>query len=85
MALVDISLPDMDGYAVSREVRSRLNHSVPLIALTGLGQPEDVKRSHEAGFARHLTKPFDIEDLDRVIQEFLKHGRTPDASVRSVT
>jgi len=29
-----------------------------------------IKRSHEAGFARHLTKPFDIENLDRVIQEF---------------
>jgi len=71
LALVDITLPDMDGYAVAREVLSRLGTAVPLIALTGLGQPEDVKRSHEAGFARHLTKPFDIEDLDRVIQEFL--------------
>ncbi len=71
LALVDISLPDIDGYAVAREVHSRLGPAVPLIALTGLGQPEDVKRSHEAGFARHLTKPFEIEDLDRVIQEFL--------------
>jgi CheY-like chemotaxis protein len=47
-----------------------LGSGIPLIALTGLGQPEDVKRSHDAGFARHLTKPFDIENLDRVVEEF---------------
>ena len=70
LALVDISLPDIDGYAVVREVHARLGRSIPLIALTGLGQPEDIKRSHEAGFARHLTKPFDIENLEQVIQEF---------------
>jgi two-component system CheB/CheR fusion protein len=69
LALVDISLPDIDGYAVAREVRARLERAVPLIALTGLGQPEDVKRSHVAGFVRHLTKPFDIEELDQVIRE----------------
>ena len=71
LALVDISLPDIDGYAVAREVRARLGSAIPLIALTGLGQPEDVRRSHEAGFVRHLTKPFEIEDLERVIQEIL--------------
>lgn len=71
IALVDISLPDIDGYAVAREIRNRFGPALPLIALTGLGQPEDVKRSHDAGFSRHLTKPFDIEDLERVIQEFL--------------
>ncbi|HET9106832.1 MAG TPA: chemotaxis protein CheB [Steroidobacteraceae bacterium] len=70
VALVDIGLPDIDGYTVVREVQERLGRSIPLIALTGLGQPEDVKRSHEAGFARHLTKPFDIENLDQVIREF---------------
>ncbi len=43
-------------------------------------QPEDVRRSHEAGFARHLTKPFDTEDLENVIQEILvapAHLRRP--------
>lgn len=81
LALVDISLPDMDGYAVAREVLSRLGPAIPMIALTGLGQPEDVKRSHDAGFARHLTKPFDIEDLDQVIQEFLRQRAIPGNTV----
>jgi two-component system, sensor histidine kinase len=75
IALVDISLPDIDGYAVAREVRNRFGPAIPLIALTGLGQPEDVKRSHNAGFTRHLTKPFDIDDLENVIQEFLATRR----------
>jgi CheY-like chemotaxis protein len=70
VALVDIGLPDIDGYAVVREVQERLGRSIPLIALTGLGQPEDIKRSHEAGFTRHLTKPFDVENLEQVIREF---------------
>jgi len=70
LALIDISLPDRDGYAVAREIQARLGATVPLIALTGLGQPEDIKRSHQAGFARHLTKPFEIDELDQVIWEF---------------
>ena len=74
VALVDISLPDIDGYTVARHVRERCGRAIPLIALTGLGQPEDVKRSHEAGFARHLTKPFDIENLHQLIQELKTQG-----------
>jgi two-component system, chemotaxis family, CheB/CheR fusion protein len=73
VARVDIGLPDIDGYAVVREVHGRLGRSIPLIALTGLGQPENIKRSHEAGFVRHLTKPFDVENLDQVIREFRAH------------
>jgi len=68
VALVDIGLPDIDGYTVVRELQERLGRSIPLIALTGLGQPEDIKRRHEAGFIRHLTKPFDIFCLLRQIQ-----------------
>jgi len=79
VALVDISLPDIDGYAVVREVHERLGWSIPMVALTGFGQPEDLKRSQEAGFARHLTKPFDIENLDQVIQEF-RARQSPDNS-----
>ena len=74
VALVDIGLPDIDGYAVVREVQQRLGRLVPLVALTGLGQPDDIRRSHEAGFVRHLIKPFDIENLDQVIQEFRTLG-----------
>lgn len=81
VALVDISLPDIDGYAVAQQVQERLGQAIPLIALTGLGQPDDIKRSHEAGFTRHLTKPFDIDNLDHVIREFrMREAREDTAS-----
>ena len=81
VALVDIGLPDIDGYAVVREVQEHVGRSIPLIALTGLGQPKDIRRSHEAGFIRHLTKPFDIENLDQVIREFRAHRNRQQSAI----
>ncbi|HTO96634.1 MAG TPA: ATP-binding protein [Myxococcales bacterium] len=63
VALIDIGLPDMDGYEVARRLRSSLDGGVVLVALTGYGQVEDVRRSAEAGFDAHLTKPVDSDRL----------------------
>jgi len=49
--LVDIGLPDIDGYGVARRPRTRLGHHVQLVALTGYGQETDRRRAAEAGFA----------------------------------
>ncbi|HUP98234.1 MAG TPA: MASE1 domain-containing protein [Usitatibacter sp.] len=60
VVLVDIGLPLLDGYEVARRLRTRqsdLGTSWRLIAITGYGQPEDVRRSAEAGFDSHLVKP----------------------------
>jgi signal transduction histidine kinase/ActR/RegA family two-component response regulator len=58
LALVDIGLPDIDGYEVARAIRAMaLSVQPKLIALTGYGQPEDQRRAYEAGFDLHLTKP----------------------------
>jgi signal transduction histidine kinase/ActR/RegA family two-component response regulator len=58
IALVDIGLPDIDGYEVARAIRALLLPNQPkLIALSGYGQPEDERRAYEAGFDLHLTKP----------------------------
>jgi two-component system, sensor histidine kinase len=58
MALVDIGLPDIDGYEVARRVRAlRLTTAPRLIAISGFGQPEDLRRAYDAGFDLHLTKP----------------------------
>jgi PAS domain S-box-containing protein len=62
--LLDIGLPGMDGYEVARQVRRRPGLERPLlIALTGYGQESDRRRSHEAGFDRHIVKPVDPEQL----------------------
>lgn len=63
VALVDIGLPDMDGYEVARELRRRFNSQLTLIALTGYGQPDDRRRALEAGFDLHLVKPVDPQQL----------------------
>ena len=62
--LLDIGMPRMDGYEIARQVRERPEtQAVLLIALTGYGQDEDRRRSHEAGFNSHLVKPVDLAAL----------------------
>src|SRR5262249_39403272 len=57
VVLVDIGLPDRDGYEVAREVRAGLGREVFLVALTGFGQPHDRPRALQAHFDTHLVKP----------------------------
>jgi DNA-binding response OmpR family regulator len=65
--LVDIGLPGIDGYGLAREVRSKLGDDVYLVALTGYGQPQDRSRAIDAGFDVHMTKPVDIDALERLL------------------
>ena len=57
LVFLDIGLPEMDGYEVARRLRRMLRPSVRLVALTGYGADEDKRRSFEAGFNEHVTKP----------------------------
>jgi signal transduction histidine kinase/DNA-binding response OmpR family regulator len=70
VALLDIGLPGMDGYQLVAELK-RIPQlaETRFIAVTGYGQQADQQRAHEAGFALHLVKPVDIEDLRRVLSE----------------
>lgn len=70
VALVDIGLPILDGYAVAKSVRQTLPASViTLVALTGYGQDSDRDRALESGFDRHLVKPAGIDDLIEIFGE----------------
>ena len=68
VVLLDIGLPVMTGYDVARLLRSdpRFSHLV-LIAVTGWGSAEDRRRSAEAGFDEHLTKPVDLAALEPLL------------------
>jgi PAS domain S-box-containing protein len=68
VVLCDIGLPDIDGYEVARAIRSdsRLAQ-VELVALSGYGQDEDRRRSEQAGFHVHFTKPADVDAILRAI------------------
>jgi signal transduction histidine kinase/ActR/RegA family two-component response regulator len=64
IVLMDIGLPEMDGYEVARRLRSGDRpFGGRLVALTGYGQERDVRRAHDAGFDAHLTKPVEPETL----------------------
>jgi signal transduction histidine kinase len=67
VAIVDIGLPGLDGYAVARRVRSALGQAIFLIALTGYGQEDDRRRAAQAGFDVHLTKPADLERIAEIL------------------
>jgi CheY-like chemotaxis protein len=68
VVLCDIGLPGLDGYAVARRLRGNpATVQARLIAVTAYGQDEDRRRSHEAGFERHLVKPVDPDDLRRAL------------------
>lgn len=67
LALIDISLPGLDGYRVAQILQSEPDMRTRLVAMTGYGQPEDRRRSLEAGFMAHLVKPIDLDDLFRLL------------------
>jgi two-component system CheB/CheR fusion protein len=70
LALVDIGLPELDGYGVmSRLKKAQCDQHTFCVALTGFGQQQDIERSMAVGFHMHITKPISSEDLARVISE----------------
>jgi CheY-like chemotaxis protein len=83
IALVDIGLPEVDGYEVARRMRALGPRCPYLIALTGYGQPDDVKRARDAGFDAHLLKPVDPDALASVLSQLGRATReTPDRGSR---
>ena len=73
LVVSDISMPALDGYELLRSLRGIPRHAdTPAIALTGFGRDEDVERARSAGFAMHLTKPVDYNDLARLARALLR-------------
>ena len=62
-AVVDVSLPGLDGYEVARRLRAAGGRQPLLIALTGHASPEDEARARAAGFDAHMVKPVDVDRL----------------------
>jgi CheY-like chemotaxis protein len=67
-ALLDIGLPDMDGYALARRLRAQdTSGNLQLVAMTGYGRAEDRAAARDAGFDVHLVKPAEADELARVL------------------
>jgi two-component system CheB/CheR fusion protein len=64
VAILDVGLPEMDGFEMARRLRSNPEHAdIFLIALTGYGQMTDRAAGKRAGFDEHLVKPVNVEEL----------------------
>ena len=67
--IVDINMPDMDGYEVLRRLRAQDKFkTTPIIALTASAMTDEIQRGLQAGFADYITKPFDIVELKKKLQ-----------------
>ncbi|HYM28654.1 MAG TPA: response regulator, partial [Steroidobacteraceae bacterium] len=64
--LLDIGLPAMDGYQLAAVIRAR-KLQTRIVALTGYGQPEDVKRALASGIDAHLVKPVNLDALQAAL------------------
>jgi len=70
VVVLDLGLPELDGYEVARQLRkSEATRGALLIALSGYGQQEHRRRSSEAGFDYHFVKPLDFAALQRILVE----------------
>ena len=69
VCLLDIGLPGMNGYELARKLRSQTGTQVStLVAITGYGQEQDRRFSQDAGFAHHLIKPVDPQNLLKLLE-----------------
>lgn len=76
LVICDIGLPDTSGWELLVELKQRAPQ-LQAIALTGLGGIGDYGKSAEAGFAVHITKPAEIDALERVITQLFSDRQSP--------
>ena len=76
--IVDIGLPDEDGYSLLKRVRAlplREGGQIPAVALTGFTREQDRQMAASAGFQRHLAKPIKIEELLSTLKHLVEQQR----------
>lgn len=76
LILMDIQMPEMDGYQATRAIRSAACPNamqIPIIAMTANAFREDVASALDAGMDAHIAKPIDVDALYRTVEEALRH------------
>jgi CheY-like chemotaxis protein len=72
LAIIDLSMPALDGWSLLRELRAdESTRSVPCVALTAFAGEEDRQRALEAGFDAYLSKPYRAKELLELVRDML--------------
>ncbi|HSW21945.1 MAG TPA: ATP-binding protein, partial [Burkholderiaceae bacterium] len=79
LILLDINLPDMDGYAVMQCLREHeATRQIPVLAISTNAMPKDIERGKAAGFVAYITKPIDVTELLRTVRQLLAATQRPE-------
>lgn len=71
--LLDINLPDLDGFAVKEQLRAHdATKNIPVIAISADAMPANIERARQAGFVDYVTKPFDVSHLFKLLDAALR-------------
>jgi PAS domain S-box-containing protein len=74
LVIMDIQLPEMDGFEATRIIRS-LNSNIPVIAQTAFAMSDDKEKMKQAGFDDYISKPIDINKLLAIVNRWLTHSK----------
>ncbi len=84
--LLDLAMPDLDGWEVHRQLRSDAKYDpVVIIALTAMAMPEDAERVHAAGFDSYVTKPFRVKALLATLSECIRNHAQRESGTSSLS
>ena len=75
LVIMDIQLPEMDGFEATRIIRS-MNSNIPVIAQTAFAMSDDKEKMKQAGFDDYVSKPIDINQLLAIVHRWLTRSKT---------
>lgn len=75
LIISDVKLAEMDGFTMLEHIRAdKQNMAVPFICLTALDDAMTAKKAKQLGAAAYMTKPFDVDDLVKMVREILENS-----------
>jgi len=77
LILLDINLPDIDGYEIARRIRASKNSTlaqIPIIAVTANAMKGDAQKAIQAGCTKYMSKPINIDELVKTVDVFARKG-----------
>jgi CheY-like chemotaxis protein len=76
MILLDLMMPGLDGFQVTRHLKSNpATSSIPIVAVSAMARPDDRAAALAAGCDDFVRKPFELDDLEAVIRTYLENGK----------